>query len=98
MDKSELPEDITALIKAAEGGDAVAQFELGQKYQEGGYVGKDINKAIEWYCKAAEQGHLKMPDKSWQSLQPRTGSKKRLQSSIFLDFQSCGTRLCRISI
>lgn len=57
MDKSELPKEIAALIKAAEGGDADAQFRLGMKYDFGKGVEQSDSKAAEWYHKAAEQGH-----------------------------------------
>ena len=43
--------------KAAEQGDAMAQFNLGQCYTNGTGVEKDEQKAVEWYKKAAEQGH-----------------------------------------
>ncbi|PNO56213.1 hypothetical protein MC64_012375 [Aeromonas caviae] len=58
MDKSELPEDINALIKTAEGGDALAQFELGTRYDFGEGVEQNDSKAFEWYRKAAEKGIL----------------------------------------
>ncbi|GKQ96467.1 tetratricopeptide repeat protein [Aeromonas hydrophila] len=57
MDKSELPEEIVALIKAAEDGNAFAQFLLAEKYDYGQGVEQNDNKAFEWYCKAAEQGY-----------------------------------------
>ncbi len=57
MDKSELPEEITALIMAAEGGDAAAQFKLGIKYQFGRGVEQSDSQSAEWYRRAAEQGH-----------------------------------------
>ncbi|GBU26915.1 hypothetical protein R84B8_00431 [Treponema sp. R8-4-B8] len=52
-------ERIEKLRKAAEQGDAEAQYDLGKIYQHGGYAGvpKDDAKALEWYCKAAEQGY-----------------------------------------
>ena len=43
--------------KAAEQGDAYAQWRLGRMYQNGRGVAKDEKKACEWYQKAAEQGH-----------------------------------------
>ena len=42
--------------KAAEQGNAVAQYNLGVCYNFGKGVEKDLQKAIEWYTKAAEQG------------------------------------------
>jgi TPR repeat protein/predicted Ser/Thr protein kinase len=43
--------------KAAERGNAIAQYELGHQYQLGLGVAKDPAKALEWFRKAAEQGH-----------------------------------------
>jgi len=43
-------------MKAAEQGDAMAQFNLGVMYDEGQGVARDDAKAVEWYTKAAEQG------------------------------------------
>ena len=45
------------LRKAAEHGDAMAQFSLGVCYQNGWGVGKDTDEAAKWYRKAAEQGY-----------------------------------------
>ena len=42
--------------KAAEQGDASAQFNLGVMYYDGQGVKQDYFKAVEWYQKAAEQG------------------------------------------
>jgi len=47
----------------AERGDASAQFCLGHMYETGLGVEKDDVKAVEWYRKAAEQGHAKAQDK-----------------------------------
>lgn len=57
MDKSELPEEITTLIKAAEAGDAKAQFKLGVKYRKGQGVEQSDYQAVKWYRRAAEQGN-----------------------------------------
>ena len=43
--------------KAAEQGDADAQFNLGAAYREGDGVPKDAAEAVRWYRLAAEQGH-----------------------------------------
>ena len=45
------------LRKAAERGDAKAQFSLGVCYQNGWGVGRDTAEAAKWYSKAAEQGN-----------------------------------------
>ena len=42
--------------KAAEQGLAFAQFKLGQMYDKGVGVPKDVAEAVKWYRKAAEQG------------------------------------------
>ena len=43
--------------KAADQGDAIAQFNLGWMYDEGRGVSKDDAEAVRWYRKAADQGH-----------------------------------------
>lgn len=48
--------DIAALQKKAEAGDAYAQLNLGAAYDNGMGVARDIEKALNWYEKAAEQG------------------------------------------
>jgi TPR repeat protein len=45
------------LQKAAEKGEAWAQYELGRLYENGNSVPKDYGKAFEWFQKAAEQEH-----------------------------------------
>lgn len=45
--------DVPALEKRAEVGDAEAQFTLGNLYENGNGVAKDITKAVAWYEKAA---------------------------------------------
>lgn len=42
---------------AANQGDAKAQFMLGECYYYGKGVNEDKDKAMEWYTKAADQGH-----------------------------------------
>ena len=43
----------------AKEGNAVAQFNLGNKYREGQGVPQDYKTAVKWYKLAAEQGHAK---------------------------------------
>ncbi|MFC1835774.1 ankyrin repeat domain-containing protein [Thermodesulfobacteriota bacterium] len=50
---------IQKIKEKARGGDADAQYKLGQKYQKGRGVKKDAEKAVKWYGKAARQGHAK---------------------------------------
>jgi len=42
--------------KAAEHGDAKAQYNLGIAYAKGEGIAKDEAQAVEWFRKAAEQG------------------------------------------
>ena len=44
--------------RAAEQGNAQAQYNLGSLYEAGNGVKKDLGKAIEWFRKAAKQGYL----------------------------------------
>lgn len=46
------------LQQRAVAGDAQAQFELGQTYEEGKDVPQDDAKAAEWFRKSAEQGNM----------------------------------------
>jgi TPR repeat protein len=47
---------ILMIMKKAEQGDALAQCALGRRYQSGDSVAQDLEKAGEWYGKAAAQG------------------------------------------
>ena len=49
-------EEVLQLFVDAEQGDADAQFELGQMYDEGQDVPQDYKQALRWYRQAAEQG------------------------------------------
>lgn len=51
--------DINSIKKAAEQGDAQAQFNLGNCYAKGEGVSKDLKEAVKWWCRAADQGHAK---------------------------------------
>lgn len=48
---------IESLVKAAEQGDAKAQFELASAYDGGRGVRQDFLEAFKWYRRAAEQGN-----------------------------------------
>jgi uncharacterized protein len=54
-------DDIAAVKLEAEGGDAIAQFKLGQAYANRGVEGAEPadgdKNACEWWQKAADQGH-----------------------------------------
>jgi TPR repeat protein len=47
------------LLKKAQAGDAAAQFDLGQAYEDGKGVSQDDDAAATWYRKAADQGNAK---------------------------------------
>ena len=49
--------DISELKRAAEQGDAKAQFNLGCCYDFGDGVENDLREAVKWYRKSAEQGY-----------------------------------------
>ncbi|MBR4075711.1 MAG: sel1 repeat family protein, partial [Lentisphaeria bacterium] len=49
--------DAQAYQKAAERGNARAQYNLGQCYEQGKGVPVDQAEAVKWYQKAAEQGN-----------------------------------------
>lgn len=49
---------IADLTTLAETGDAGAQYALGQKYQNGDGVTKDISVAVQWYGKASDLGSI----------------------------------------
>lgn len=48
---------MTYVVKAAELGDARAQYELGIAYEKGTVVERNIDSAANWLKKAAEQGY-----------------------------------------
>ena len=50
-------DDIETMRKAAEAGDADAQYRLGVMYYGHGLVPLDATEAAKWYRKAAGQGH-----------------------------------------
>ena len=49
---------ISNLIKVADDGNALAQFQLGMRYFNGQGVGQDYAKAAEWVQKAADKGSV----------------------------------------
>ncbi|MGX5834039.1 tetratricopeptide repeat protein [Aeromonas piscicola] len=73
MDKSELPEEITTLKEKAEAGDAIAQFELGQKYRLGLGVKQSNSNALDWYRKSAEQNYARGQNAMGQVLRQGIG-------------------------
>lgn len=57
-DKKLSAEDIALYRKAAEQGDATAQYFLGSGYDYGEGTPQDYEQAVMWYRKSAEQGNL----------------------------------------
>ena len=57
------------LLAEATQGNAAAQYNLGWCYQYGIGVGKDYEKAVSWYTKAAKQGDVDAQD-GLKSLKP----------------------------
>ncbi|HIG84354.1 MAG TPA: hypothetical protein EYG40_02325 [Verrucomicrobia bacterium] len=53
--------EIKELKEKALAGDASAQLFLGQSYQKGSGVEKDLDEAIKWLRKSAEQGNVYAP-------------------------------------
>jgi len=53
----EEPTKVSVVYKAAEQGDARAQYNLGKSYNEGEGIPEHYSKAVHWYRKSAEQGH-----------------------------------------
>ncbi len=49
--------EFEATLKAAEQGDADAQFHLGETYEIGEFVPQNYAEAMKWWLKAAEQGN-----------------------------------------
>jgi hypothetical protein len=74
---------VSRYTKAAELGDAEAQFNLGVCYDFGEGVQKDPQKAAEWYLKAAEQGHPKAQFKLGVCYEYGEGVRKNPQKSVY---------------
>lgn len=55
--------EISKLRKAAENGNAVAQFNLGEEYYQGGKLKQNHTIGIEWYEKSAKQNNLQALEK-----------------------------------
>ena len=52
-----ISQQLCSYRKAAEQGDADAQYNLGRCYYYGEGLEKDISQSIYWYCESAEQGY-----------------------------------------
>lgn len=56
-DKGEYSQAFDLFLTEARKGDTAAEFWIGKCYEQGEGVNKSYQSAIEWYMKAAEQGH-----------------------------------------
>jgi len=73
--------------KAAEQGDAGAQFNLGNMYDQGKGVAQDYAQAVEWYRKAAKQGYAdaaKHRDKLAEKMTPGQVAKAQRLASEWM--------------
>jgi TPR repeat protein len=64
---------------AAEQGDALAQYNLGLKYENGEGVKKDINEAENWLHKAARQGYKAAQDELKKNQKERARVQRSTQ-------------------
>lgn len=51
-------DEFAEMKQKAEAGDAMAQLEIGKRYEQGQGVAKSVKEAIVWFTKAAEQGNV----------------------------------------
>lgn len=54
-----IAQQTSGIIRAAEAGNAQAQFELGKMYNSGRGQRRDVQEAVRWFREAAKQGHVK---------------------------------------
>ncbi|MGB7770224.1 MAG: tetratricopeptide repeat protein, partial [Verrucomicrobiia bacterium] len=67
-----------SFYKAAEEGDADAQFNLSVCYHTGDGVPQSDSEAMKWLCKAAEQGHAN----AFKQLVNKMGSDERWRKAV----------------
>jgi len=81
----------------AKRGDAGAQFYVASAYEEGRGVKKDINKAIEWYSKAAKNNHNGAQYKLGELYEKGLGLKKdnRKAGNWYKKAAANGSRLAK---
>jgi uncharacterized protein len=58
MDQNEKNREFQKRLKAAEEGNAEAQYNLGQAYEYGEFGAVDLVESMRWYKKAAQQGYV----------------------------------------
>lgn len=56
--------ELAEILKRAKSGDAETQYRMGQLYEHGDTVPHNLDKAVEWYEKAAKQGHKPASDRA----------------------------------
>jgi len=66
-------------LDAAKKGDAEAQYSLGACYEFGGGAEKNVDRAKEWYRKAAAQGHQKAQERLRVLNPPKTPSADEMK-------------------
>jgi TPR repeat protein len=64
--------------RAADTGDAAAQYRLGRCYQDGKLVKANRNDAAVWICRAAEQGHVAAMNELGELFKRGVGVKRDL--------------------
>jgi len=77
--------DISSLIASAKGGDAKAQFDLGNAYMKGEGVNVDVARGVKWCRAAAYQGYT--PAQSQLALKYASGdgvSKNNIESEKWM--------------
>ena len=62
-------QELEELAKKAESGGAEAQYLLGQAYDEGRVVPRDLAEALKWYSRAAEAGYAEAQNSLGSALQ-----------------------------
>lgn len=73
---------IEGFRKAAEQGDATAQYELGIRYYNGYDVKKDYKESVRWLHEAAKQGHAKAQNYLGVCYQHGQGTKKDFKEAV----------------
>lgn len=74
--------DIATLTRQAQNGDAASQYELGAIYDYGYRVRRDVQKAVEWYAKAAHQGHAQAQHNLGVMYHKGTGVRQDYQKAV----------------
>ena len=85
--------DLDTLRKAAEAGDAEAQFKLGAMYRHGEGVEQDYEEAIVWFRKAAAQLHAKAQFNLGYLHAMGQGVEQDYQAAVAWYRKFCGGRL-----